>query len=940
MQHGKNLINEIKDSPNSNNLRKIYSELEYIQNDIDNLKKSINEVCTLISLIGKYLIFGENKKNSEAFSIFDTFGELDFMSEFTKLSSYDNYKINLELINTFSFLMINMKDKTSLYYLFSGNCLNKIISKDHYNYDEEYLSYYINFLKSLSLRLDDTTIQLFYIENLHSFPLVENALEFYNHEDCMIRSVVRNIILNVLKIKNPVIQNYFGKLPSISYFSDVACHLRDICYKMNNGINNENLNDISYYFDDLVDETLFIDDILNLNLKKINYILINNLFYYFILPIICGTICSKSEKISKNLAIFLLIFLFNNIKDEVFKNTLFSVIFFEKISVDFEYFIGKIPEKKNYSFKLDLEKYKNKSFVEFISENYSQKFFINLSKENNIYLLKYNQKYKELEEILQKTRELSKKLGANNSKDKGIIEQIEKICLSFLSERDMKEMCKYHKNLCMSSGLNVGKYLIEEKGDYYKISFMSFMNQLYNQAINNDNFYSSQDFKNNIIKKGLFTLFESKDPIMILLINVLIFIIQSKEINISKELLKYAGLENIQEKILARSTIGFDYNNNGKIVNNNIYFDKKFINKSLKIQPYFDKNNFHFNNEFFKFNKIKSSNLNDSLLVEKLTSIFLNNIPLMPLTFQLICHNINNLCLGWNNEIFINPKDEIINNIKAEYKMVLYSIYFLINNNLENREKAYKFFKIEWNKYKAINNNKIFDLIKKSIISSYFVLISKNNNLEKCPEIIKYDKNYTDCENLNNYLIMFMLLHDIKELLYKSTKESNNKIYKDIIKQYFPLEHSQLNFNINQQYDIRNINQKEIYRQQIEYSLIEKKNEILSQELIIYREYLYFGKQIKRNIIQINQKYPLKFIILLENGENIIEFIIIDKEKQKKVEIITRFNNKNNRDKSLNYIKKKIELAQKSDSFKFYQYIWGLLKKESKKTGFISLTNR
>jgi hypothetical protein len=126
--HGKELINEIRNKASSNNLRKIYSELEYIQNDIDKLEKSIEIVCELINLVGHFLVLGENQKNIEGWNIFDAFGEVDFMSEFTKLSSYENYKINLEIINTFSFLMINIKDKTSLYYLFSGNCLNKIIS--------------------------------------------------------------------------------------------------------------------------------------------------------------------------------------------------------------------------------------------------------------------------------------------------------------------------------------------------------------------------------------------------------------------------------------------------------------------------------------------------------------------------------------------------------------------------------------------------------------------------------------------------------------------------------------------------------------------------------------------------------------------------------------------------------------------------------------------
>ena len=356
-------------------------------------------------------------------------------------------------------------------------------------------------------------------------------------------------------------------MPSIAYFADIACHLRDVCYKINEEINKNNVDNVAYCFDDLVDEILFIDDIFNLNLNKINYILMNNLFYYFILPIICGSLSSKTDKISKNCSIFLLIFLFYNIKSEVFKNSLFSLVFFDKILLDIEYFYGRIPEKKNYSYTMKLENCGNKTFVNFLSENYSQQFFINLSKEDNIYYLKYNQRYKELNEIIKKSKNISKKLGINKENDKNINNQIEKICMSFISEKDIKEMCKYHKNLCMSSGLNVGKYLIEENSDYFNICFMSFMKQLFNQAINNDNFYSSQDFKLNKIKKGLFSLLDTNkdDEMSILLINILIFVVQAKETNISKDLLKYAGLENMQEKIFVRSTIGFDYNNNNGI---------------------------------------------------------------------------------------------------------------------------------------------------------------------------------------------------------------------------------------------------------------------------------------------------------------------------------------------------------------------------------------
>ena len=67
---------------------------------------------------------------------------------------------------------------------------------------------------------------------------------------------------------------------------------------------------------------------------------------------------------------------------------------------------------------------------------------------------------------------------SNKENDKNINNQIEKICMSFISEKDIKEMCKYHKNLCMSSGLNVGKYLIEEKSDYFNICFIKLIKQI------------------------------------------------------------------------------------------------------------------------------------------------------------------------------------------------------------------------------------------------------------------------------------------------------------------------------------------------------------------------------------------------------------------------------------------------------------------------------
>ena len=335
--HGQKLIKQIIDNACSHNLELIYNEFVYIEQN-EEIPDSIDIICSLINIVGNYLVTAEKQNRPEDYAVFDTFCFKDFMSHFLKLTTYDFYKIDLQLIKTLSFLLINIKNKPSLYYLFSNNLLNKIISKDYSKYDDEFLSYYVNFLKSLSLLIDETSIQLFYIEKNNSFPLVENILKYYNHKDSMIRNVVRNTVMNILRVKNSKIEDHFSKLPTILYFIKIVYNLRDICLCIKEEIKNKNNKQISYLFDDLFDEMIYIDDLLNLRKEKINYIILNCLFYFFILPILCGSICNENKKLTKELSLFLLIFFFVNMKNEVFKNCLFSILILDEINIEIENF--------------------------------------------------------------------------------------------------------------------------------------------------------------------------------------------------------------------------------------------------------------------------------------------------------------------------------------------------------------------------------------------------------------------------------------------------------------------------------------------------------------------------------------------------------------------------------------------------------------------------
>jgi len=124
------------------------------------------------------------------------------MSEFIQLVKLNNKFLTLEIIKNFSLLILNIKSHTTLYFIFSQNMINQIIENNFDRQDDDFTFYYINFLKSLSLKISTTTIDFFFNERHNTFPLINAALGYYNYPDNMIKNTVRNIILTIIKCKN------------------------------------------------------------------------------------------------------------------------------------------------------------------------------------------------------------------------------------------------------------------------------------------------------------------------------------------------------------------------------------------------------------------------------------------------------------------------------------------------------------------------------------------------------------------------------------------------------------------------------------------------------------------------------------------------------------------------------------------------------------------
>lgn len=92
------------------------------------------------------------------------------------------------------------------------------------------------------------------------------------------------------------IYDYLATLPTISYFPFLACNLRDLVIKLNDEvISDDNFKLLNDIHDEILDLILYVQDIFSLKIQRINYILINSLFYYLVLPLLVGSIVSISK---------------------------------------------------------------------------------------------------------------------------------------------------------------------------------------------------------------------------------------------------------------------------------------------------------------------------------------------------------------------------------------------------------------------------------------------------------------------------------------------------------------------------------------------------------------------------------------------------------------------------------------------------------------------
>ncbi|XP_078126574.1 protein CLEC16A [Sander vitreus] len=180
-----------------------------------------NLLVETIRSITEILIWGDQNDSS----VFDFFLEKNMFAFFLNILRQKSGRyVCVQLLQTLNILFENISHETSLYYLLSNNHVNSIIVHKFDFSDEEIMAYYISFLKTLSLKLNNHTVHFFYNEHTNDFALYTEAIKFFNHPESMVRIAVRTITLNVYKVSldNQHMLHYIRDKTAVPYFSNLV----------------------------------------------------------------------------------------------------------------------------------------------------------------------------------------------------------------------------------------------------------------------------------------------------------------------------------------------------------------------------------------------------------------------------------------------------------------------------------------------------------------------------------------------------------------------------------------------------------------------------------------------------------------------------------------------------------------------------------------------
>ncbi|KAK6131663.1 hypothetical protein DH2020_034570 [Rehmannia glutinosa] len=238
---------------------------------------------------------------------FEFFMEKQVMGEFVRILRISRTLIvSLQLLQTMSIMIQNLKSDHSIYYMFSNEHVNYLITYPFDFRNEELLSYYISFLRAISGKLNKDTISLLVKtqnDEVVSFPLYAEAIRFAFHEESMIRTAVRALTLNVYHVGDDAVNRFVSKAPHADYFLNLVKFFRDQCIHLNLVVSNasknlsmESTSSILSAVDEIEDNLYYFSDVVSAGIPDVGRLIMDNVLRLLIFPLVLPSLRTEVVK--------------------------------------------------------------------------------------------------------------------------------------------------------------------------------------------------------------------------------------------------------------------------------------------------------------------------------------------------------------------------------------------------------------------------------------------------------------------------------------------------------------------------------------------------------------------------------------------------------------------------------------------------------------------
>ncbi|KAI4380577.1 hypothetical protein MLD38_006754 [Melastoma candidum] len=280
-------------------------ELRYLTDQLGKVQivNDVNKdfVVEALRSIAELITYGDQHDSS----YFDFFMEKQVMGEFVRILKISkSINVSLQLLQTISIMIQNLKNEHAIYYLFSNEHINYLITYSFDFNNEELLSYYISFLRAVSGKLNKNTISLLVKtqdDEVVAFPLYVEAIRYAFHNENMVRTAVRALTLNVYHVGDVGVTRFIARPPQATYFTNLVKFFRKQCLDLNSlvsealdGPGSDKSSTILSAVDEIEDSLYYFSDITSAGIPDVGALLTDGILKDLVFPLLLPSLETDS----------------------------------------------------------------------------------------------------------------------------------------------------------------------------------------------------------------------------------------------------------------------------------------------------------------------------------------------------------------------------------------------------------------------------------------------------------------------------------------------------------------------------------------------------------------------------------------------------------------------------------------------------------------------